>query len=165
MNVNVISKTDNAVLERKEIEAEVTFSGPTPSREELRKEISGKVGANPDLMVLREVQNTFGSQSVKVIAHAYSNKEKMVATEPGYMVKRDKLVEEEKPKEEKKEEKPAEKPKEEKKEEKAAEKPKEEAKPEEKKEEKPADKPKEEAKPAEKKEEKPEEKPKEEKKE
>lgn len=103
MNVNVISKSDNAVLERKEIEAEVSFDGPTPSREEMRKAICAKVGANPDLTVLREVNSSFGKQSVKVVAHAYADKGKMAATEPGYIVKRDKLAEEpkaeEKPKE------------------------------------------------------------------
>lgn len=118
MNVNVISKTDNAVLERKEIHAEISFDGPTPSRSDLRQAISSKVGANPDLLVLREVNNSFGRQSVKVVAHAYSNKEKLMEVEPEYIRKRDSVgqepkKEEAKPAEEKKAE---EKPKEEKKE-------------------------------------------------
>jgi small subunit ribosomal protein S24e len=136
MNVNVISKTDNAVLERKEIQAEVSFDGPTPSREDIRKAICAKVGSNPDLTVLREVNNSFGKQSVNVVAHAYSDKEKMTRTEPEYVVKRDKVVEKPKP-----EEKPKEEPK-------AEEKPKEEAKKEEKpKPEEKKESPKEEAKP------------------
>ena len=115
MNVNVISKTDNAVLERKEIEAEVSFDGATPSRNDIRKAISSKVGINPDLMVLREISSSFGKQSVKVIAHAYSKKEQMLKTEPEYMIKRYAPAEQTKAEEPKEEKPKAEaKPKEEK---------------------------------------------------
>ncbi len=123
MSVNIKSKSDNKLLERKEIEAEVTFGGPTPTRAELRKAISAKAGANPDLMVLREVRNTFGRQAVTVIAHAYSSKETLMRTEPEHIrrregigvEKKEEAPKEEAPKEEapKKEEKPKEAPKEE----------------------------------------------------
>jgi len=130
MSVNITSKTDNKLLERKEIEAEITFDGPTPTRAELRQAISVKVGANPDLTVLREVRNTFGRKAVNVVAHAYSNKEILMQTEPEYVRRRDGVgveeKKEEKPKEEapKEEPKKEEKPKEEKKEEKPKEVPK-----------------------------------------
>ena len=126
MSVDIKSKTDNKLLSRKEIEAEVTFDGPTPKREELRQAISAKIGANPDLTVLREVKNTYGRKAVSVVAHAYSSKETLVQTEPEYIRRRDGVgieKKEEKPKEEAKEA-----PKEEKKPEKKEEKPKEEPK-------------------------------------
>ncbi|MBU0532075.1 hypothetical protein KKB44_01130 [Candidatus Micrarchaeota archaeon] len=134
MNVNIISKIDNKVLERKEIEAEISFDGATPSRNDLKDAISKKVAADVDLTVLREVHSTFGKKTVKVLAHVYSNKETMVGTEPAHLLKRSKVEEEAKV-----EEKPKEKPK-------AEEKPKEEAKVEE----KPKEKPKAEEKPSEK---------------
>jgi ribosomal protein S24E len=136
MSVDIKSKTDNKLLSRKEIEAEVTFDGPTPKREELRQAISAKIGANPDLTVLREVKNTYGRKAVSVVAHAYSSKETLMQTEPEHIRRRDGVgveKKEEKPKEEPKkeeakEEKPKEAPKEEKKPEKKEEKPKEEPK-------------------------------------
>jgi ribosomal protein S24E len=151
MSVDIKSKTDNKLLSRKEIEAEVTFDGPTPKREELRQAISAKIGANPDLTVLREVKNTYGRKAVSVVAHAYSSKETLMQTEPEHIRRRDGVGVE------KKEEKPKEEPKkEEAKEEKPKEAPKEEPKKEEAKEEKPKEAPKEEPK----KEEKPKEEPK-----
>ncbi|MBD3209824.1 hypothetical protein GF318_00395 [Candidatus Micrarchaeota archaeon] len=145
MNVEIISKTENEVLERKEVNAEVGFTGPTPSRKELRDAVAGKIGANPELVILRDVRNAFGKQAVKIVAHAYSDMEKLRATEPEYMMKRYKVGEEAKPeekKEEKKKEAKAEEKPEEKKEEAKAE-----EKPEEKKEEaKAEEKPKEEEK-------------------
>jgi len=135
MNIDIKSKTDNKLLDRKEIEAEVSFVGATPSKADLKQEICGKVGANPDLTILREIRAGYGTQRLRIVAHSYANKESLMAVEPEHIKRRYGLGEkpkEEKPKEEKKEEpKKEEKPKEEKKEEKKAEeKPKEEKKPE-----------------------------------
>ncbi len=141
MNVDIKSNVDNKLLDRKEVEAEVSYDGATPSRNELRQAICGKIGANPELVVLREIRTGHGKQSAYVVVHAYSSKESLDKVEPDHMRKRYAPAEKkEAPKEEKKEEKPAEK-----KEEPKEEKPKEEAPKEEpKKEEKPAEEPKEE---------------------
>lgn len=157
MEVEIISKKDNKLLERKEINAVVTFEAATPSRKELREAVGTKLGLNPDLIILNSVVNEFGSKRIRVLAHSYTDMKKLIDTEPEYLRKRDGIGVE------KKEEEPAEAPKEEAKKE---EKPKEEKPKEEKKEEKPKEEPKKEEKPKEepKKEEKKEEKPKEEKK-
>ncbi|MBN1169467.1 30S ribosomal protein S24e [Candidatus Micrarchaeota archaeon] len=107
MNINIISKTDNKLLDRKEIQAEITFAGPTPPRADLRQALCEKIGANPDLVVLREINTTYGKQAVKILAHSYGKKESLMETEPEYIQKRFKMGEEPK-----KEEKAAEKPKE-----------------------------------------------------
>lgn len=120
MNVDIKSKTDNKLLDRKEIDAVVTFDGATPSKNDLRQAICGKAGLNPDLVVLSEIHTGYGIQSVKVIAHAYENKESLMSVEPEHMKKRYGIGQppkEEKKEEPKKEEAPKEKPKEEKKEE------------------------------------------------
>lgn len=133
MNVNVTASADNKLLDRKEIEAEVSFDGATPKREEIKAAVCQKVGVNPDITVLRKVENSFGTKSVKVIAYSYSSEEALEATEPDYIKSREGMKKEEKaeeaapaaaPKpEEKKEEPKKEAPKaEEKKEEKPAEK-------------------------------------------
>lgn len=139
MNVDIKSKTENKVLDRKEVKAEVAFDGATPKRAELRQAISAKLGANPELVVLREVKNAYGTHSVLVVAHAYESKEVLMSTEPEYIRKRDSIGVEKKAepkKEEAKEEKPKKEEAKEKKEEAKKEKeaPKEEEKKEEKKE-------------------------------
>lgn len=92
MNVNIISSIENNLLQRKEIKAEITFKGATPNRTDLRQALCGKVGANPDLVVLREIDTTYGKQSVTVLAHSYSSKEKLDEIEPVYVRKRYNMV-------------------------------------------------------------------------
>jgi len=156
MNFEIKEKKENNLLERTEVDAIVSFDGPTPSIQQMRDIVVQKLGCNPDLMVIRKVESSFGMQQVSVRAHIYKSPEKMKTIEEAYVLKKNNLVEEEKkeapkeeaPKEETKEEPKAEEKKEEKKEEPKPEKkeeaPKEEPKAEEKKEEKPAEEKKEE---------------------
>ena len=156
MNVNVVSNTENKLLDRKEIDAEISFDGATPQSAELKAAVCQKIALSPDLTVLRKVENSFGTKSVRVTAYSYATKEALESTEQEYVKKREGM--DKKPEEKKPEGEEAEAPKEEKPEEKKEEKPAEakevpkaEAKPEEKKEEapkeeKPAETPKEEKK-------------------
>ncbi|MCI0504082.1 hypothetical protein L0Y65_05225 [Candidatus Micrarchaeota archaeon] len=92
MNVNLISTTENRLLERKEVAAEVIFDGATPKRAEIKDAVCQKIAANPELVVLRKVSSSFGRKAVKVIVHAYSAKEKMMATEPVFIKVREGLM-------------------------------------------------------------------------
>ncbi len=117
MNVDIKSTVENKLLDRKEVEAEVSYTGATPGRDDLRQAICGKIGANPELVVLREIRTGHGRQSALVVAHAYSSKESLEKVEPEHMRKRYAPAEKkEAPKEEKKEAPKEEAPKEEKKE-------------------------------------------------
>ena len=98
MNVNVISTTDNKLLDRKEINAEITFEGATPKRAELKQAIGGKIGANPDLLVLRRVSSKFGSKSVLIAIHVYAKKESMMSIEPKHILIRDGFMQKQKKK-------------------------------------------------------------------
>jgi small subunit ribosomal protein S24e len=117
MEIKIESTIENKLLDRKELEVFVHFDGATPARSEIKSAISGKIGANPDFVVLRDVANEFGLKRVKVSVHVYENADKLKTNEPKYIQKREgieKPAEEAKP-ETPKEEKPAEAPKEEKK--------------------------------------------------
>ncbi|NYZ74330.1 hypothetical protein H0O00_04255 [Candidatus Micrarchaeota archaeon] len=92
MNVNIVSNTDNKLLDRKEIEAEVSFDAATPKRFQLKEAVGQKIGANPELMVLRKVVNAFGSHTVRITAYAYSSKELLMATEPTYVKVREGMM-------------------------------------------------------------------------
>ncbi|MBN2477757.1 hypothetical protein JXB01_00525 [Candidatus Micrarchaeota archaeon] len=146
MNVENVEQKTNELLKRREIDAYVLFEEGTPARSEIKKAVCQKIGANPDLSVLREVKSEYGIKRVKVTVHVYEDMEHMKKLEAEYLLKRDKIIGEKKeeakpaeeaPKKEKKEEKPKE-----------AEKQAEETKPEEKKEEVKEEKPKEEKKEA-----------------
>ena len=138
MEVEIISTTENKLLERKEVSAVVRFDSATPNRKDIREAVATKIGLKPDMTILNSVVNEFGAKEIRVTAHSYSNLKKLIEVEPEYLRKRDGVgFEKEKPKEG---EAPAEAPKEEKK---PKEKPKEEAP---KKEEKPKEEPKKEEK-------------------
>ena len=92
MNVNILSSFDNKLLNRKEIEAEVSFDAATPKRGDLKQAVSGKIAANPELVVLRKVVGSFGRHTVKVTAHAYSDKTVLMSTEPTYIKVREGLM-------------------------------------------------------------------------
>ncbi|HID72298.1 TPA: hypothetical protein EYP38_00015, partial [Candidatus Micrarchaeota archaeon] len=96
LDTEIKSTSDNPLLNRKEIEAIVSFDGATPSRKELKEAICGKAGANPDLTVLREVNNEYGIKRVTVTAHVYANKEALSKVEPEHMRKREGIGEEKK---------------------------------------------------------------------
>ena len=101
MNVKVVNKVENKLLARKEVEAQLSYRGATPKRTEMREELAKKISCDPDLLVLREVKNEYGIQRVKVVAHAYENKEQLEKVEPEYIRKRDGLLGEKKAEEKK----------------------------------------------------------------
>ncbi|MFA5049895.1 MAG: hypothetical protein WC501_02705 [Candidatus Micrarchaeia archaeon] len=100
MKFEKMEETKNALFDRKEANALISFSGPTPKREEIKKEICSKIGANPQLSVLSKVETQYGSTKINVKLHVYENEEKMKKTEPYHLLVRDKIAEK-KPKKEK----------------------------------------------------------------
>lgn len=98
MDVNITSKNENKLFERKEVSALVNFTGPTPKRGDLKAAVANSVAANPETCVLRDVQTEFGIKRVKVLLHVYEKKENVPKYEPRYILVREGLV----PKKEKK---------------------------------------------------------------
>ncbi|MDD5022759.1 MAG: hypothetical protein PHU63_01180 [Candidatus ainarchaeum sp.] len=102
MKIEKIQENKNKLLNRKEIQTVVSFEGATPKREEIKKIICEKTGSNSDLCVLKNVKTAYGSNKIEVLLYAYENKEKMMENEAKHSLKRNKLIAEEAPKEEKK---------------------------------------------------------------
>ncbi|MEM3422450.1 MAG: hypothetical protein QXF35_03960 [Candidatus Bilamarchaeaceae archaeon] len=96
MNIENISKNENKLLERIEITATISYESVTPSRKEIKEAICTKNGINPENAVLREVKTTFGAKKADVLVHAYDSKEKMMKTEPLYILVREGLAEKKK---------------------------------------------------------------------
>ena len=95
MEVKIESTTENKLLDRKEIEVFVYFAGATPNRKEIKTTICGKIGADPDLVVLRTVKNEFGLRRLQVSCHAYPNAEALRKNEPRFLLKREGMMSEE----------------------------------------------------------------------
>jgi ribosomal protein S24E len=130
MEFKVIEKKENALLERTEVNAEISFSAATPSTKEMRDTIVQKLGCNPDLMVISQAEPRFGQKAMSIKAHIYKAPEQLKRVEEAHVLKsngvgqeapkeeaKEEAPKEEAPKEAPKEEAPKEAPKEEKKEE------------------------------------------------
>lgn len=96
MNIENVSKKENKFLERVEIKATIFYESATPSRKEIKEAICTKNGLNPENAVLRELKTTFGAKKAEALVHAYENKEKMMKTEPLYVLVREGLAEKKK---------------------------------------------------------------------
>lgn len=119
MEFKVIEKKENALLERTEVNAEISFSAATPSTKEMRDTIVQKLGCNPDLMVISRAEPRFGQKAMAVKAHIYKAPEQLKRVEETHILKSNGVGQEapkEAPKEEAKAEAPKESPTEEKKE-------------------------------------------------
>lgn len=89
METEITKKEENKMLGRKEVSATVSFTGPTPKRKEIKDSVCGKIGANPDLVALREIKNEYGTRKVGVKAHVYESKEQMSKVEPEHIRKKE----------------------------------------------------------------------------
>ncbi|HUC39050.1 MAG TPA: hypothetical protein VL944_02880 [Candidatus Acidoferrum sp.] len=117
MEVSILSDTNNAVMNRREISFSIVQDDRTTSKEEIKKEVCKKLGLSPDTTIVVEIKQEFGVRRSTGRAHSYKSKELLEKEEPKYLLER--LAKKEKKEaapEEKKEEKPkaeAKKPKEE----------------------------------------------------
>lgn len=73
MNIEITAQQENQLLGRKELQALVNYTGPTPKREDVVKQIASKTGSKENLVVVKEIKTTYGQQVAKVTAYAYAS--------------------------------------------------------------------------------------------
>jgi ribosomal protein S24E len=73
MKLTIKNKVENSILRRAEIEAELVFTGPTPSKETVKNEIASQTKANADVVEVKEIITNFGQQFGKAIVYVYSD--------------------------------------------------------------------------------------------
>ena len=130
--ITISSEKHNKLLNRKELQLDITFTAQIPSKKELQKQLAEQQKTKESLIVIKDIFGVYGDRRAKVRAYIYDDEKALKDIEPKPKEKKAKPEEgaAPAPAAEKKEEKPAEAPKEAPKEQ-----PKPEAKPEEKKEE------------------------------
>jgi small subunit ribosomal protein S24e len=136
MDVNIINEEENKLFNRKEIRFEVNHEGSdTPKLIDVRRALAQKTGTDTSHVVIDGFKTLFGIGRTIGDARIYKDMDELKDYEPNYLLKRNKIIEdealeagkeeaeenkeakkEEKPKEEKKEENPAEKKEDDKKE-------------------------------------------------
>ena len=98
MEVSVLSEKVNNTVGRKELSVEVSYSGPTPKRSDLKDAVIAKVGSSPDLTIIKKVEQLAGRTAVRLNVFIYSDDETLKRVEHLYVLKREGLDEESKAK-------------------------------------------------------------------
>jgi len=88
MDLTITADIENKLLKRKEVRFNLKFAGATPSRKQVKEALCGKIGANPDSVVIRQLSNPFGVQEVSGTASVYTGAEG-VKIEHGHLLRRD----------------------------------------------------------------------------
>ncbi len=107
MEVRVDYEYGVPLLSRKEVRGYVTFEGKTPSVQEFRDELSKKIKAKKELLVVRKIKPKFGGLDASFLAYVYDDEKAMKTLEKKSSLKKnfeEKKKKEEAPAEEKKEE-------------------------------------------------------------
>lgn len=85
MELKVLKEKESALLARKRVTLSATFTGTTPARLELAKEVATATGAKPELVVVRHIYTKFGTPSAKVICHLYDKPEDLERLEEQHL--------------------------------------------------------------------------------
>lgn len=113
MEVSIISRKENPLLEREELIFLVNHeSRGTPSREEIKNKLAAILNVDTEKLFIKKVESEYGITRSKGIANIYKSLERAVLVEPKHIIKRnlgELPTKEEEPKEkkEKKKAKPA----------------------------------------------------------
>jgi len=93
MELKLIEKKEVPLLSRTEIKGELSFTGKTPSNDEVTKKISSDLKVDAATIVIKHVYTGFGATKAKVIAHVYKTADDKTKIEPKVKVKKAKVEE------------------------------------------------------------------------
>ncbi|MCD6348062.1 MAG: 30S ribosomal protein S24e [Candidatus Korarchaeota archaeon] len=88
MELEVIKRRENPLLQREEIIARVRFRGGTPSRKEIREAIAKEIGKPIGNLFIRRIVTEYGKEEAKVYAMAYNSRAFALLIEPDHIIKR-----------------------------------------------------------------------------
>lgn len=88
MEVEIISKKENQLFNRQEIEFMAKGAGSTPSRKELRQKIAALVNADEKTMVVDVLDTSYGSADIKGVARIYKDRKDLDGLELSYVIAR-----------------------------------------------------------------------------
>lgn len=93
MKIEVLSKRENPLLDRKEVRFSVEYDGPTPKLAVVKKEILATLKSDGKLTVIDSLKPTFGKRLLTGYAKVYGD-ENAMKIEPEYRIKKNAAAEE-----------------------------------------------------------------------
>ncbi|MDK2849768.1 MAG: small subunit ribosomal protein S24e [Candidatus Woesearchaeota archaeon] len=88
-DLKIINEKAEPLYKRKFFVAKIIFEGVTPSREEVKKELSEKFKFNPDLMVVEKIKTIFGESAAEIYFYVYDDESAFKALAKEHLIKRD----------------------------------------------------------------------------
>ena len=100
MQVKIISKKENPLLKRKEVQFKIEHgpNGKTPARLDVKRSVAAELQVNEQLVFVKRMKTLTGTTTAVGFANAYETAEQAKIIEPEYIIKRNSPPE--KPKEE-----------------------------------------------------------------
>ncbi len=75
MELKILEKNENKLIDRIEIKAKASFTGATPSNEQVRDSIASKMKAKAENIVVKGINTVYGFPEANVIAFVYKSVE------------------------------------------------------------------------------------------
>lgn len=88
MELELVRKRENPLLNREELVFRVKFKGGTPSRKELRELIARHIGKAPSNVFIRKIATEYGKEEATVVVMAYNSRAMALMIEPAHIVRR-----------------------------------------------------------------------------
>ncbi len=88
MELEIIRRRENPLLQREEVVARVRFEGGTPSRKEIREALAKELGKPVGNLFIRRIITEYGKEEAKVVAMAYNSRAFALLIEPDHIIKR-----------------------------------------------------------------------------
>jgi ribosomal protein S24E len=86
MTLKILATKENPLLKRKEISATLVAM-KSPSNEEIKEKIAQQSKADKELIVIKDIRGSFGSDNFSISAFVYHTKKDMDETEPKPKIK------------------------------------------------------------------------------
>lgn len=89
LELTITNKTEEPLLSRTMLKANVSFEKATPSYQELTSLIASKAKADEKLVAIRHVYTSFGNKNAQITAYIYNDEAKKQFIEPKIKEKKD----------------------------------------------------------------------------
>jgi ribosomal protein S24E len=88
----LLFKKLNLALSRVEYSIKIEYDGVTPSVSEVRDSIVRTLGLSPNRLVIKKIDQVYGSYILRVLCNYYENEDVLKQLEPIFVLKRNNLI-------------------------------------------------------------------------
>lgn len=88
MKIEISSRKEEPLFKRESLVVTATFDGKTPSRSDFKQKLGTQLKLNPDLIVIRRMNQKFGDTTLSCEARIYKDVNTLKSIEHEHLVKK-----------------------------------------------------------------------------